>query len=63
MGKQAFEIEIKDMQEVEGIISEGMDEVKEFWQHKTWEARDWLGTDEVEELKRELKEHRRPLSN
>ena len=33
-----------------------MDEVKEFQQHKTLEARDRLGIDEVEELKRELKE-------
>ena len=30
MGKQAFEMEIKDMQEVKGRNSEGMDEVKEF---------------------------------
>ena len=32
-----------------------MDEVKEFQQHDTMEARDWLGTDEMKELKRELK--------
>ena len=44
------------MQKVKGINGEGMDEVKEFLQHNTLKARDWLDINEVEELKRELKE-------
>ena len=51
-----LKMDIKDMQEVKGRNGEEIDEVKEFQQHNTLEARDWLGTDEVEELKRELKE-------
>ena len=53
-----FQTEIKEMQKMKDKNDrngEEEDDVKEVYHHNSFKAEDWLGTDEMNELKRDLK--------